>query len=72
MLTLDRKRGQSLLLVHRGEQCLIKIARTHQSSVRLQFVGDTFRFMRSEQTRVLRIAPGLRVMHRDNTIVEWN
>jgi hypothetical protein len=71
MLMIDRKSGQSLLLVHEGKQCLIHVLRTAQNSVRFGFEGDSFRFLRSERSVVRRMLPGLRLRRQDHTIVHW-
>lgn len=72
MLTVDRRKGQSLLLVHRKEQCIIRVADISYRGVKLQFVGDRFRFLRTEKAEVNRCSPGLRHQHHDGTIVQWN
>lgn len=70
MLTIDRKPGQSLLLVHNQDQCLIRVIRSTPSFVKFQFVGDRFRFLRAERARTR--YPGLRIQRHDQSVVEWN
>lgn len=71
MLTIDRKRNQSLLLVHKGDQCLIRVLRTAVGSVRFGFEGDEFRFLRGEVSRVSKLGHTLRLLRADNTLIEW-
>jgi hypothetical protein len=71
MLTIDRKLHQTLLLVHKSEQCLMIVRKLSPSYVTLSLVGDSFRILRGEGGVIQRLYPNLRVRTNDNLVVNW-
>lgn len=71
MLMIDRKRNQHLLLVHKAEQCLVRVLNIRNSHVTLGFEGDSFRFLRGEKSYPRSVYPELRLRTSGNMVVLW-